>query len=111
HSLCQSKTSKGNICHKLHLFVQSLKHNRVPKNNKLHAIRFGQQCSSNRTRAKRLKTPQSPDYTRLEMEMKLCSESEFIVEEMDVDRKAGIMWPLEEAVLYSWSGVKLTKII
>ena len=43
--------------------------------------------------------------------MELGSESELSIDDMDVNHKEGIKWPLEEAVLHSWVGVKVHKIL
>ena len=43
--------------------------------------------------------------------MELGSESELSIDDMDVNHKEGIKWPLEEAVLHSWVGVEVHKIL
>ena len=42
--------------------------------------------------------------------MELCSESEVSLDET-VNHKEGVKWPLEEATIHSWVGVKIVKDI
>ena len=43
--------------------------------------------------------------------MVICPESELSMDDMNVEHKEGIKWPLEEAVLYSWVGGNVTLYI